>query len=88
MRGRAVEAAQAAIASVRKPNLVAIKIFFRFGCKHFGDEFLVSAVGIDVGGIPEIDADLDGFFEGGDGFCVVGLAIAVVHAHAAEADGR
>ena len=72
---------------MRKPKLVAMKIFFLIGLEHFGDELFVPAVGVYVGGVPEINADPDGFFEGGDGFRVVGLAVAVVHSHAAQADG-
>jgi hypothetical protein len=66
------------LASGLKPNFV----------QNFGYQLFVPAVGIYVGGIPEIDPELNGFFKGGDRFNVVGLSVTMVHAHTTQAYGR
>jgi hypothetical protein len=49
------------------------------------NQFLVAPDAVHVGGIEEGNAAIDRVMNGGDGFGVVGLAIELGHAHAAEA---
>src|SRR5271157_1054479 len=52
------------------------------------DKNFVVAVAIDVGGVQEIDAEIDGAVNRGDGFGVIPRAIKFRHAHAAKAHRR
>src|SRR5260370_40897381 len=50
------------------------------------DELLVAADAVGVSGIEKIDAELDRAMDRGDRLVVVALAVALGHAHAAEAE--
>jgi len=50
------------------------------------DQFLVVAGAVAHRGVQQGDADLDRAVHGGDGLLVVGRAIGLGHAHAAQAD--
>ena len=51
------------------------------------DELLVGVGAVDVGGVEEGDAELEGAVDGGDRLVVVARAVELGHAHAAEAEG-
>jgi len=51
------------------------------------DELFVSVRSVDVGGVEEGDAEIDGLVDGGDGFGVVASGVELRHAHAAESFG-
>jgi hypothetical protein len=48
------------------------------------DEELVGAEAVDVGGVEEVDAELERAVDGGDGLGVVNRPVGPAHAHAAE----
>jgi hypothetical protein len=52
------------------------------------DELLVVPLPVDIRGVQEADAELDGAMEGGDGFTLIARAIELAHAHAAETERR
>ena len=54
------------------------------------DEFLVDVRAVDLGGVDEVDAEVERAVDGADGFGVVGAGagVAVRHAHCAKADAR
>ena len=57
--------------------------------ERFAHELLVRERAVDLGGVEERDAALDGRAEQGDHLLLVRRrAVAKAHAHAAEADGR
>jgi hypothetical protein len=51
------------------------------------DEALVCVRAVDVGGVEEVDAQLDGAMDHGDRLVVVARAVELGHAHAAQAEG-
>ena len=52
------------------------------------DELLVGERAVDVGGVEEVDAELDGAMDRRDPFGLVARSVELGHAHAAEAEGR
>ena len=56
----------------------------RDGAPH---ENLVGVRAVDVGGVQEVDAELERAVDGGDRLVVVAGAVELGHAHAAEAEG-
>jgi len=53
-----------------------------------GDEHLIVAHTVEVAGIDEVDAGIDGGVNGGEGFGIVRRAVDAAHSHAAEGDGE
>ena len=79
------------------PRVVRIPHDAELGGKHdlvalgpdgAADELLVRVRAVDVGGIEEVDAQLEGPVDGGHGLVAVAGAVELAHAHAAEALGR
>ena len=52
------------------------------------DELLVGVRAVDVGGVEEVDAEVQRVADGRDRFRVVPSGIEIAHPHAAQADGR
>ena len=51
-----------------------------------GDQLLVDHRTVELGGVQEVDAELQRPVDGGDRLALVGLAVERRHAHAAEAE--
>ena len=51
------------------------------------DQDLVGVRAVDVGGVEQRDAEIEGAMDRGDAFGLVGRAVELGHAHAAEAEG-
>jgi hypothetical protein len=62
---------------------VALGSFQRLADQHF-----VMAHAVEVAGIEQIDAGIEGGVDGGDALRAIGRSIHARHAHAAEAQGR
>ena len=58
--GRLSRPALPVCASMSKPNLVAITTWSRIGCERLADELFVRERAVDLGGVEEGDAALDG----------------------------
>jgi hypothetical protein len=56
--------------------------------QRLADQFLVVAGAVDVGGIEEGDAEVEGARDGGQRLLAVGGAVHLAHPHAAQAEGR
>ena len=50
-------------------------------------QFFIGVRTIDIGGIEEVDAELEGAVDGGQGFGIVASAVKLRHAHTAQAHG-
>ena len=67
------------------PNLVASCTSSRRSCDRAADEHLVVPGAVHVGGVEERDAELERAVDGRDRLVPVARAVALAHAHAAEA---
>ena len=70
------------------PNLVASTHLVAPVGDRAADELLVVAVPVRVGGVEHRHAELEGAVDGGDRLRLVGCAVELGHAHAAEPFGR
>ena len=52
------------------------------------NQFFVASEPVDVGGVDQVDAKLDGAMDGGDGLALIASTVEFAHGHAAKADGR
>ncbi len=52
------------------------------------EQLFVGVRTVHIGGVEEVDAEIEGAMDDGDVLRVVGRPVEVGHAHAAEADGR
>jgi hypothetical protein len=52
------------------------------------DELLVVPAAVHVGGVEEVDAEVEGAVDDRDGLLLVALAVELGHAHAAEPESR
>ena len=69
------------------PNLVAIDDAVAATLDRLADQDLVGVGAVDVGGVEERDAEVEGAVDRRDPFGLVGRAVELGHAHAAEAEG-
>ena len=75
--------------SSAKPNFVAMTTLPAEGRERLADELFVRERAVDLGGVEERDAALDGRPDQRDHLLLVGgRTVAEAHAHAAEAEGR
>jgi hypothetical protein len=88
--GAIVEEARAVVASAngelgreRHPGAAA----FVFG-QELADHLFAEPIAIDVGGVPEIDAEIERFRHRPHGFGFVRRPVKAAEAHGAKADGR
>ena len=58
--------------------------FVAAGADRLADQLFVVADAVGVGGVEEVDAQIERAEEGRGGFCVVALAVEFAHAHAAK----
>jgi hypothetical protein len=52
----------------------------------FGDQHLIVTHAVEIAGVEQVDAGIEGCVDGGDAFVPVGIAIHAGHSHAAEAE--
>ena len=69
------------------PNLVATTTPVAPALDRLADEDLVGVRAVDVGGVEERDPEIERAVDRRDAFGLVGRAVELGHAHAAEAEG-
>ena len=70
------------------PNLVAMIDLVALALDALREQLLVLAGAVGVGGVEQVDAELDGAVDGRDGFDIVRHAVFTAHAGAAKPDRR
>jgi hypothetical protein len=83
----AVEAAPTAAGIAHRAELHREQHLVATAFDGAADEHFIVAHAVEIAGVEEIDAVVDGGVDRGDAFCLVALAIHAGHAHTAEGDG-